>query len=610
MSNHLTENLIFDLYKKKDIERLLENEFVFSRKYDMEQCLKPISMNPIIWDYIPFDDEEWTWVFHRMEYCVDLCYETQKTGDLKYINHAKKLIFDFVENAMPTCYLRTLDTGIRIISWLKFIKYADSLNLLSKTESQILNTSISDQINHLYEHYKGTDSISNWGAIQCVAVLKAEETIMIDDSILTFFENEYYNHLEQQFYKDGMQWEQSSVYIVEVTVKLLQMTNSKYQTEKYIEVLKKVFYALYSICDNDFNTITLGDGDVINVEGILQSIAFVTNSCDLIKFLKSPKVFEEVFYLYGEQAITYFSNNSKYLNGISEYLTLLENSSLLSNKNKQSYLTFQNGPVGGGHGHSDNLHVNLSINSQPILVDSGRYSYVNTYTDRQYFKDSTAHNGFIFEQEIIKYKDSWRSFSNFNYSPITFKKYTDFVHIASSIANNKNFAKRELINFENGDLLILNSSFSDYKINYILDNSINVTQLDDFIALNDFKIYCFGENNRIEPCYISKHYNTKVESQLIQCSSINGQQIAFICNQSSLVEEDNSFSYIYNIEPNSIDDAMQMLKIKSNGKYYTIFYLPFENSINNSSIKYKDKLITGKLVIYNESEDKIDILKN
>lgn len=41
------------------------------------------------------------------------------------------------------------------------------------------------------------------------------------------------------------------------------------------------------------------------------------------------------------------------------------------------YLHFKCGSLGGGHGHFDKLHVDLSIAGEDVLIDSGRYTYVD-----------------------------------------------------------------------------------------------------------------------------------------------------------------------------------------------------------------------------------------
>ena len=71
------------------------------------------------------------------------------------------------------------------------------------------------------------------------------------------------------------------------------------------------------------------------------------------------------------------------------------------------WLYFVNGPLGGGHGHLDKLHVGLWIGGEEILTDSGRYTYKDV--DRRYeLKAARAHNvPMVGDLEYSGSKDTW-----------------------------------------------------------------------------------------------------------------------------------------------------------------------------------------------------------
>ena len=69
--------------------------------------------------------------------------------------------------------------------------------------------------------------------------------------------------------------------------------------------------------------------------------------------------------------------------------------------------TFKCGSLGGGHGHFDKLHVDLSIAGEDVLIDSGRYTYVDGSLRRQ-LKSSCAHNVPVVDwQEYTQCTGSW-----------------------------------------------------------------------------------------------------------------------------------------------------------------------------------------------------------
>lgn len=55
------------------------------------------------------------------------------------------------------------------------------------------------------------------------------------------------------------------------------------------------------------------------------------------------------------------------------------------------YLRFRCGCLGSGHGHADLLHFDLYAHEEDILIDSGRYTYVNSAVRRE-LKQPSAHN--------------------------------------------------------------------------------------------------------------------------------------------------------------------------------------------------------------------------
>lgn len=56
-----------------------------------------------------------------------------------------------------------------------------------------------------------------------------------------------------------------------------------------------------------------------------------------------------------------------------------------------THLMFTNASLGSGHGHADNLALTYSIEDFRILIDAGRYTYMNT-DDRLALKSRAAHN--------------------------------------------------------------------------------------------------------------------------------------------------------------------------------------------------------------------------
>ena len=65
------------------------------------------------------------------------------------------------------------------------------------------------------------------------------------------------------------------------------------------------------------------------------------------------------------------------------------------------------GTLGAGHSHGDKLHIDLVMDGEDVLMDAGRFTYVNG-EDRRQFKDPSSHNTVTVDgKPFYVYKDSW-----------------------------------------------------------------------------------------------------------------------------------------------------------------------------------------------------------
>lgn len=71
------------------------------------------------------------------------------------------------------------------------------------------------------------------------------------------------------------------------------------------------------------------------------------------------------------------------------------------------YLHFHCGALGAGHGHADLLHLGAGICGEDVLIDTGRYTYVDSPI-RAELKSPAAHNTTRVDgQDFTRYEDSW-----------------------------------------------------------------------------------------------------------------------------------------------------------------------------------------------------------
>ncbi len=599
-----------DSYHIDDLELILDNKFRFTRKYDMEYCGYLVENNPINWEYIPFNDPEWRWVFHRMDYCYDLCVQSIKTNDLKYANKAKELIFNFIKQNKHnerTKTLRTLDTGIRLTVWVDCVSFFKKLNILTNEEYLVIKKSVSWQIDHLYKDYQPYHDFSNWGFMQAIGVLNCSYEFNINNVVTKFYEGKYYNHLNTQFNSDGLQWEQSSVYTVEVTVRMLQLENPKYKNFKYFEVLKQSAHAIYALGNIDGKTIALGDGDEIDIYGLIQQIAFVCKDKKFLELSGDKKIREEVYFRFGDQVLSFFSNRTQCKKDkIFEYD--LKQSGIRVLKSNDRYLSFQNSPLGGGHGHFDNLHVNYSLDSQKILIDSGRFTYVDG-KKRNEFKGESAHNGIQLEDKTYEYISSWDCKASINYTPIVKIKEDEIIYLESSVHTKYKSGFRKLILLPSGELVVIDFSFSKFDVNFIIDpNQIIKVESDDTLKIGNNKLTAFNSHFEIERCMVSNKYNKERESSKVSYKNNIGLLVNCFCKKNTSVTSSNNIQIFESDSKDPLTREFVCIEIKSEQSEYYLAICPYETGENNI-LSIEGNLVKGSIVLFDKVKRKSYVFK-
>lgn len=419
---HLAESLTMqdrDLIMKHASD-LKNNTFVFDKPWDMERCIIPYHLETIDWEMDPNGDEEWCFMLNRMDYLSYLMYATLITGDLSYQIKGKELILDWIdhhETITPMRSTRTLDTGIRVMNIFEALPYLWMSKILTDNELTWIANSLFKQIRYMKEHYLLKYITSNWGSIQTCAI--AAVLPYLDDE---YEKNEDYQwalhelerQMEAQVYPDGMHWEQSTMYHIEVLN--YGMKAIYYLSLRNIEVPKGINDAVYRLAKALFlqatpakEIETFGDSDRSSIQDVFcratvifsepefKYLGFETFDCEslytlgnksLQTYLQMPLISPEETVFDGEEAGMYV---------------------IRSGWNKMdSFTMFTNGSLGSGHGHSDNLHTSIYYKGKPLLIDAGRLTYREDDERRVRLKGMKAHNTVLIdEHEYCKPSDSW-----------------------------------------------------------------------------------------------------------------------------------------------------------------------------------------------------------
>lgn len=404
----------------KKANLLLNDIFLFNDPWDMEQCHIPYKLAPLKWDYSPNGDEEWIFMLNRHEYLYCLITAYYLTKEEVYIKKWIKLVISWIkENPMDNkskCW-RTIDTGIRCMSITLGLRHIISTGILHENEFLIIINSLFEQVKYLKDNFIQKYYLSNWGVLQTTGIcttLMSFYDICPEKEILDWAIDMLEKQLNFQVFEDGMQWEQSPMYHIEVlystlkTIYISKITGfsvSKAIMEKAYALSKSLIYS----CQPNHHQIMQSDSDDTDVRDICTLAAIIFNDGEL-KGAGYGVVDFNTAWLLGNKAIEdYKSINKRMPKETSKAFEDGGNYYLRSSwSDAASFCYFHNGTLGSGHGHADLTHFNITAFGENFLIDPGRYTYVEGDPLRLYFKSSKAHNTVVIDdKDFTECRDSW-----------------------------------------------------------------------------------------------------------------------------------------------------------------------------------------------------------
>ncbi len=397
-----------------DAERVLANTFLFDNPWDMEATNFPVSFaGPINWEYQPFDDPEWTFMLARCAFITNLTKAFVLTGDVKYLEKILFLISDFIDQVPyttereATCW-RSLDSAIRVQHWVNAYPLLLGHGLVDEGFAALFRSSVENHVQFLASLDTPFLKLSNWGSIGN-AGLYFGSVFLEDEKIQELALERLSENVCHSILGDGWQWEQSPMYHGEVLFSLLHVVQLADRHRKTIpsiirEKAQAMCHATLASMKTDGRQFLQSDSDDTSVRDMLSLGALVF--CDpMLKFggLSCLDFFasDEDHRIYNSLTAQKPPYNSIACEASGNYY-------LRSGWDEDDTVVhFRCGPLGSGHGHADLLHVDVSKGAVDVLVDSGRFSYVDG-PRRSALKAGPAHNTLQVDgEDCFMLTDSW-----------------------------------------------------------------------------------------------------------------------------------------------------------------------------------------------------------
>ena len=401
-------------------DELMHQTFTFNKTWDMERCLTPYTLPVIDWNDHQNDDPEWCFMLSRMDYLDHLLLASLLTGDIAYADKAKEYILNWIA-AHPSIVsepsTRTLDTGIRVMNWMEALPYLSMLHALTEDELTRITDSMFAQMQYLKENYLPKYKTSNWGSIQTCAIVSVLPFLRADflsDPLYQWALDEMTLQFSIQVYPDGMHWEQSTMYHIEVLNYGMKAVHYMgLHLQPCPSAVKEQVYALAKALVGQLmpsgEIETFGDSDRVCARDVLSRAALLFDD-PTFRFVGLDELDPESLYVLGVPAAQRYATlpasapQSMHYDGEDSGMYTLRSSW----DKDASFTMFTNGSLGSGHGHSDNLHLSACYQGDPVLIDSGRFTYREDHPLRVQLKGMAAHNGVMIDDKTYCVpSDSW-----------------------------------------------------------------------------------------------------------------------------------------------------------------------------------------------------------
>lgn len=393
-------------------QRLLARNFLFEHPFDMEPCGTTYHLDS--WHRSPNNDPEWLYMLKRQEYLQDFIFNYYQTDDNRYLMAIKDYINEwilqnYVDEQVRYHSWRTIDTGIRLLNWAPAVRLLIQENQLTQIEIDQWSAIVNEQAQYLKDHYISKYDLSNWGILITTGILvyDAINSDRIDESLVTWAMDSLACEMNLQVDSEGMHWEQSPLYFIEVFRSVLcvltaYQSNQLQFPKQIIQQLKQMLKALHYFVLPSGYLLQQGDTDAIRIDGLYQTASWLLLGQKEVKTYDLLLLEMTVNQPIAEIAMDLPAKLSAYFDAISSGNYFYQAVEFAN------YWHFYNGRLGSGHGHAALNHLDLTIEGQNVLVDPGRYTYVES-DERTRLKSAESHNTVMIDGHFpTVVKDSWK----------------------------------------------------------------------------------------------------------------------------------------------------------------------------------------------------------
>lgn len=383
-----------DTFLYQEIEKRLYSTNIFWRKEKLNQ----------------YNDIKNIWEYNRLQFLLPIAIQYLQTNDIKYKERIVEIL-KYWENNNKFEYSINWNNNLEVA--IRGINIALTLLLINdKNIQQQFSKLIYLHALHIFQEINYSDC-----CIPNNHVIGEATALLFLSNIIDTKKNKKWKNKAIYILKKhiniideyGFSKENSFSYQFFVTkmflFNLCFIKEEKFYKELFDKILKSIYNLNYIIINNN-KLFNYGDNDGAYLYSLQNEYNIEQDIKQYYNFLFQEKNTQEIE-IYKELLRT-FNPNMKIIKGKEKEKKYILTDKIFVYKWSNNLLFFNVKPI-EGHAHNDSLAINLILNGQEILIDSGTYSYNSSKEKRIYYRGREAHNTIqIYKDKNVQQIGSFR----------------------------------------------------------------------------------------------------------------------------------------------------------------------------------------------------------